>query len=72
MIPITVYLFLLLSSPFNKWPGSEYECSTYHRVIEFNDYLNAHGLRSTIRWSRGEGIAINILYIYTFMFLHIT
>lgn len=22
---------------------------------EFNCYLNSHGLRSTIRWSRGDG-----------------
>ena len=53
-----------LCSPFNKWPGSEYECSTRLRVNEFNCYLNSHGIRSTIRWSRGEGKDCKLFNFY--------
>jgi adenine C2-methylase RlmN of 23S rRNA A2503 and tRNA A37 len=58
MLIFLIYFY----SPFNKWPGSEYECSTTQRVIEFDGYLNSHGLRSTIRWSRGEGKCVIFVF----------
>ena len=62
----TYYINLIFNyRPFNKWPGSEYECTTRQRVVEFNDYLNSHGLRSTIRWSRGGGKELfEDIYLY--------
>ena len=29
--------------PFNKWPGSEYECSDWDKIEEFADFINANG-----------------------------
>lgn len=50
-IPSTVNLI-----PFNKWPGSEFECSDNQRIIDFSSYCYSHGIRAPIRWPRGRDI----------------
>ncbi len=61
------YLKLLfLLRPFNKWPGSVYQSSSVRHVKDFNEFLNSNGLRSTIRWSRGDGKTI----LWGFMIYH--
>ncbi len=42
--------------PFNKWPGSEYECSDWDKIEEFADFINANGYASPIRTPRGQDI----------------
>jgi 23S rRNA (adenine2503-C2)-methyltransferase len=42
--------------PFNKWPGSNYECSDWDKIEEFSDFINANGYASPIRTPRGRDI----------------
>ena len=42
--------------PFNPWPGSSYECSTWEQIEKFADFVNANGYASPIRTPRGRDI----------------
>jgi 23S rRNA (adenine2503-C2)-methyltransferase len=42
--------------PFNKWPGSEYECSDWSTIEAFAAVLNRSGYASPIRTPRGRDI----------------
>ena len=42
--------------PFNKWPGSEYECSTRPVIKRFSEILNDGGYSAPIRVPRGRDI----------------
>ena len=42
--------------PFNKWPGSDYECSDWKRIEAFADLVNRAGYASPIRTPRGRDI----------------
>lgn len=42
--------------PFNKWPGSDYECSDWDTIEKFADFINANGYASPIRTPRGQDI----------------
>jgi len=42
--------------PFNKWPGSAYECSDWEVIEKFADFINANGYASPIRTPRGQDI----------------
>ena len=42
--------------PFNKWPGSDYECSDWNRIEAFADLVNRAGYASPIRTPRGRDI----------------
>ncbi|WP_421856164.1 23S rRNA (adenine(2503)-C(2))-methyltransferase RlmN [Oricola sp.] len=42
--------------PFNKWPGSDYECSDWEQIENFADFINANGYASPIRTPRGQDI----------------
>lgn len=42
--------------PFNKWPGSDYECSDWDKIEQFADFINANGYASPIRTPRGQDI----------------
>ena len=42
--------------PFNKWPGSEYECSDWSSIESFARYLKDHGVTAPIRMPRGRDI----------------
>jgi 23S rRNA (adenine2503-C2)-methyltransferase len=42
--------------PFNKWPGSNYECSDWEQIETFADFINANGYASPIRTPRGQDI----------------
>ena len=42
--------------PFNKWPGSEYECSSWTQIEKFADFINEAGYASPIRTPRGRDI----------------
>ncbi len=42
--------------PFNPWPGSEYECSSWETIERFADKINAAGYASPIRTPRGRDI----------------
>ncbi|MGL4490179.1 MAG: 23S rRNA (adenine(2503)-C(2))-methyltransferase RlmN [Rhizobiaceae bacterium] len=42
--------------PFNKWPGSEYECSSWDQIEKFADFINDAGYASPIRTPRGRDI----------------
>ncbi|TCD13877.1 23S rRNA (adenine(2503)-C(2))-methyltransferase RlmN [Oricola cellulosilytica] len=42
--------------PFNKWPGSDYECSDWEQIEKFADFINANGYASPIRTPRGQDI----------------
>lgn len=41
---------------FNKIPSSPYFSPSMDRMIQFRDYLTAHGIQTTIRKSKGEDI----------------
>ncbi|RFB05214.1 23S rRNA (adenine(2503)-C(2))-methyltransferase RlmN [Parvularcula marina] len=43
--------------PFNPWPGSPYACSSWERIEEFADIVNAAGYASPIRTPRGRDIS---------------
>ncbi len=42
--------------PFNKWPNSDFECSSRNRVMAFARILEERGLDAPIRRPRGEDI----------------
>jgi len=42
--------------PFNPWPGSRYECSTWSTIEAFAAILNRAGFASPIRTPRGRDI----------------
>jgi len=42
--------------PFNPWPGSGYERSTWERIESFADIVNKAGYASPVRTPRGEDI----------------
>lgn len=42
--------------PFNPWPGSPYECSSWARIEAFADIVNRAGYASPIRTPRGRDI----------------
>jgi 23S rRNA (adenine2503-C2)-methyltransferase len=42
--------------PFNKWPGSDYECSEWKTIEAFAAILNRAGYASPIRTPRGRDI----------------
>ena len=42
--------------PFNKWPGSEYECSDTRDIKKFSDFLFEAGYSAPIRQPRGSDI----------------
>jgi 23S rRNA (adenine2503-C2)-methyltransferase len=42
--------------PFNKWPGSDYECSSWEQIEKFADFINEAGYASPIRTPRGRDI----------------
>ena len=43
--------------PFNPWPGSPYECSSWGRIEAFADIVNRAGYASPIRTPRGRDIS---------------
>ena len=42
--------------PFNPWPGSPYECSSWEQIEKFADIVNDAGYASPIRTPRGRDI----------------
>ncbi|HLN24678.1 MAG TPA: 23S rRNA (adenine(2503)-C(2))-methyltransferase RlmN [Patescibacteria group bacterium] len=42
--------------PFNKWPGSDYECSDMRDIKKFSDFLFEAGYSAPIRQPRGSDI----------------
>jgi len=42
--------------PFNKWPNSDFECSSRNRIMAFAGILEDRGLDAPIRRPRGEDI----------------
>jgi Predicted Fe-S-cluster redox enzyme len=42
--------------PFNPWPGTRYECSTWDQIEKFGRYVNNAGYASPIRMPRGRDI----------------
>lgn len=42
--------------PFNRWPGTKYECSDWETIEKFADFINAAGYASPIRTPRGRDI----------------
>lgn len=42
--------------PFNPWPGSNYECSSWEQIEKFAEFINANGYASPIRTPRGGDI----------------
>jgi 23S rRNA (adenine2503-C2)-methyltransferase len=42
--------------PFNPWPGSDYECSSWTRIETFAEVVNNAGYASPIRRPRGQDI----------------
>lgn len=42
--------------PFNPWPGSDYECSSWEQIEQFADFINDNGYASPIRTPRGRDI----------------
>ena len=42
--------------PFNKWPGSDFECSTEKQIKKFSAIVENAGYRSPVRTPRGEDI----------------
>lgn len=42
--------------PFNKWPGSDYECSSWEQIERFAEFINDNGYASPIRTPRGSDI----------------
>jgi 23S rRNA (adenine2503-C2)-methyltransferase len=42
--------------PFNPWPGTDYECSSWEHIEKFADYINEAGYASPIRTPRGRDI----------------
>ncbi len=42
--------------PFNPWPGSDYECSSWERIEAFAEIVNRAGYASPIRTPRGRDV----------------
>ncbi len=42
--------------PFNPWPGSQYECSSWAQIEKFADVVNMAGYASPVRTPRGRDI----------------
>ncbi len=42
--------------PFNPWPGSPCQCSSWERIEQFADFINKNGYASPIRTPRGRDI----------------
>lgn len=42
--------------PFNPWPGSQFECSSWNRIRKFSDLLYELGYSAPIRMPRGRDI----------------
>ncbi|MER2520705.1 MAG: 23S rRNA (adenine(2503)-C(2))-methyltransferase RlmN [Bdellovibrionales bacterium] len=42
--------------PFNPWPGSPFECSSWETINAFGDLVNAAGYASPVRTPRGRDI----------------
>lgn len=42
--------------PFNPWPGSGYQCSSWEQIEKFADFINQCGYASPIRRPRGRDI----------------
>ncbi|EFL89663.1 23S rRNA (adenine(2503)-C(2))-methyltransferase RlmN [Ahrensia sp. R2A130] len=42
--------------PFNPWPGSQYECSSWEKIEAFAEFVNANGYASPVRTPRGRDI----------------
>lgn len=42
--------------PFNKWPGSDFECSDWARIERFSDILAEQGYSAPVRKPRGRDI----------------
>jgi 23S rRNA (adenine2503-C2)-methyltransferase len=42
--------------PFNDWEGSSFARPPLARILDFQTVLLEHGVRATIRWSKGEDI----------------
>ncbi len=42
--------------PFNPWPGSPYECSSWQRIEAFAEIVNKAGYSSPVRTPRGRDI----------------
>ncbi|WP_223215936.1 23S rRNA (adenine(2503)-C(2))-methyltransferase RlmN [Rhizobium herbae] len=42
--------------PFNPWPGTNYQCSSWEHIEQFADFINAAGYASPIRTPRGRDI----------------
>jgi 23S rRNA (adenine2503-C2)-methyltransferase len=42
--------------PFNPWPGSTYERSTWERIEAFAEIVNRAGYASPVRTPRGQDI----------------
>lgn len=42
--------------PFNPWPGSPYECSSWERIESFAEIVNRAGYASPVRTPRGRDI----------------
>lgn len=42
--------------PFNAWEGSGFQRPALHRIMGFQEILLEHGIRATVRWSKGEDI----------------
>ena len=43
--------------PFNPWPGTAYECSSWDTIERFSDVLYEHNLSAPIRRPRGRDIS---------------
>ena len=42
--------------PFNPWPGTNYQCSSWEQIEKFADFINQAGYASPIRTPRGRDI----------------
>jgi len=42
--------------PFNDWEGSGFARPPLARILDFQTVLLEHGIRATVRWSKGEDI----------------
>ena len=42
--------------PFNPWPGTRYECSSWEQIEKFADVVNRAGYASPVRTPRGRDI----------------
>ena len=40
----------------HDWEGSGFQRPALHRIMGFQELLLEHGIRATVRWSKGEDI----------------